>query len=204
VRRNNNELANEWGNLVNRSISMAHKNVGAIPAAGELTEADEALLAAGRDGFLTVGECVSHNKFKNAISEAMRSVTLANRYLSEQEPWKLKHDPARRDTVLHCALQLVQDCNTLLTPFLPHGAQQVFEALGGDGVWAAQPQIHTVSEDGGREYPVLMGDYGVEQARWRSTPIEVGRPLAKPAPIFTKLDEDLGETGPSFAPIVRE
>src|SRR5699024_131068 len=65
VRRNNNELANEWGNLVNRSISMAHKNVGAIPAAGELTEADEALLAAGRDGFLTVGECLSHNKFKN-------------------------------------------------------------------------------------------------------------------------------------------
>ncbi|HIT74051.1 MAG TPA: methionine--tRNA ligase [Candidatus Avipropionibacterium avicola] len=202
VRRNNNELANEWGNLVNRSISMAHKNNGEIPAAGELTEADEALLAAGRDAFASVGDLLAHNKFKNAITEAMRIVTLANRYLSEQEPWKLKDDPARRDTVLHCALQLVSDCNALLTPFLPHGAQKVFEALGGEGVWAAQPEIRTVAEDGGPDYPVLTGDYTVEQARWESIPIPVGRPLSKPSPIFTKLDEELGRTGPSFAPIV--
>ena len=50
-------------------------------------------------------------------------------------------DPARRDTVLHTALQVVSDANTLLTPFLPHAAQKVHEALGGTGVWAAQPEI---------------------------------------------------------------
>ncbi|MFW6598721.1 methionine--tRNA ligase [Propionibacteriaceae bacterium Y2011] len=202
VRRNNNELANEWGNLVNRSISMAHKNNGKVPAAGELTEVDTQLLAAARAAFDTVGAHLSRNRFRNAITEAMRIVTLANRYLSDQEPWKLKDDPARRDTVLHCALQLVQDCNTLLTPFLPHSAQQVYEALGGTGVWAAQPQIREVSEDDGVPYPVLMGDYASEEARWESTPIAVGRPLDKPTPLFRKLDESLGVTGPSWSPLL--
>ena len=202
VRRNNNELANEWGNLVNRSISMAHKNVGAIPAAGELIDVDRELLDAAARGFETVGSLLDQCKFKNAITEAMRIVTLANAYISQQEPWKLKDDPARRDTVLHVALQAVQDCNTLLTPFLPHAAQKVYEAMGGEGVWAAQPRIEWVDEGEGTEkYPVLTGDYASEKARWASTPIEVGRTLEKPTPIFRKLDDSLGETGPEWAPI---
>ena len=129
----------------------------------------------------------------------MRVVGAANKYLSDTEPWKLKADPARRDTVLHTALQVVSDANTMLTPFLPHAAQKVHEALGGEGVWAAQPEIRTVSEEGGPDYPVLMGDYADEQAAWESRPIKPGTPLAKPTPLFAKLDEKLGETGPDFA-----
>ncbi|MDT7551503.1 MAG: methionyl-tRNA synthetase, partial [Pseudonocardiales bacterium] len=80
----------------------------------------------------------------------------------------------------------------------------VHEALGGAGVWAAQPEIRQVDELGeGPSYPVLTGDYAAEQAHWTSTPIEVGRPLAKPTPIFTKLDPKLGETGPEWAPIAK-
>lgn len=201
VRRVNFELANEWGNLVNRSVSMAHKNVGAIPAATRVTGADTDLLAASAAAFDTVGELLGRAKFKQAISEVMRIVGLANKYLSDQEPWKLKDDPERRDTVLHTALQAVQDCNTMMTPFLPHASQKVFEALGGSGVWAAQPQIVMVDEEGAPSYPVLTGDYVNQLARWESRPIEVGRPLAKPTPIFAKLDEKLGQTGPSWAPV---
>ena len=110
---------------------------------------------------------LGRNRFKQAIGEAMRVVAAANRYLSDQEPWKRKDDPDRRDTILHTALQVVQDANTLLTPFLPHAAQQVHEALGGAGVWAAQPEIREVDELGdGPAYPVLTGDYAGEQARW--------------------------------------
>ncbi|SER59744.1 methionyl-tRNA synthetase [Propionibacterium cyclohexanicum] len=204
VRRNNNELANEWGNLVNRSVSMAFKNNGAIPPAHELTQADEDLLAASRRAFQTVGELLEQCKFRAAITEAMRVAALANQYLSGQEPWKLKGDPQRRDTVLNTALQVVCDTNTLLTPFLPHSAQKVFEMLGGQGVWAAQPQIRQVSEGEGEEatsYPVLMGDYAHEQAVWRSRQVVPGTPLSKPVPLFGKLDEKLGETGPQWAPI---
>jgi methionyl-tRNA synthetase len=134
----------------------------------------------------------------------MRVVGTANKYLSEQEPWKRKDDPQRRDTILHTALQVVSDANTLLTPFLPHAAQRVHEQLGGIGVWAAQPEITQVSEiiaGSGPDYPVLTGDYAAQQARWASVPIEVGRPLAKPTPLFTKLDPALAESGPEWAPI---
>jgi methionyl-tRNA synthetase len=96
---------------------------------------------------------------------------------------------------------VVSDANTLLTPFLPHAAQQVHELLGGSGVWAAQPQLRDVTDDDGSEYPVLTGDYAAEQATWRSIPIEVGRPLAKPTPLFAKLDPKLADTGPTWAPV---
>ncbi|MEU4800820.1 methionine--tRNA ligase [Actinosynnema sp. NPDC023587] len=205
VRRTNFELANEWGNLVNRSISMAHKNVGAVPTPTALTDADHELLTLSRNAFGVVGDALRRSRFKHASGEAMKVVGAANRYLSDQEPWKLKDDPARRDTVLHTALQVVQDANTLLTPFLPHSAQKVHEALGGTGVWAAQPRLDEVADLDvpERRYPVLTGDYAGEQARWASTPIPVGRPLAKPAPLFAKLDPELAETGPEWAPIVK-
>ena len=149
-----------------------------------------------------VGGLLAHQKFKQAISEAMRVVSLANQYISQSEPWKMKDDPHRRDTVLHVALQVVSDANTLLTPFLPHSAQKVFELLGGEGVWAAQPEIRFVDEgEGTASYPVLTGDYASEQARWASRPIVAGTPLAKPTPLFRKLDDSLGETGPDWAPI---
>ena len=149
-----------------------------------------------------VGDAWGRCKFKLATTEAMRVVGLANKYISDQEPWKLKDDPARRDTVLHVALQVVQDCNTLLTPLLPHAAQQVFEALGGEGVWAAQPQLVEVTEPGAdAPYAVLQGDYVNQQAVWASRPIAAGTALAKPTPIFTKLDPKLAETGPEWAPV---
>jgi methionyl-tRNA synthetase len=201
VRRVNFELANEWGNLVNRSISMAHRNVGAVPAPRAIQQADHELLSLSTAAFATVGELLGRSRFKAAIGEAMRVVGAANKYISEQEPWKRGDDPDRRDTILHTALQVVSDANTLLTPFLPHAAQQVHELLGGSGVWAAQPRMHEVDDADGSRYPVLTGSYAAEQVSWRSTPIELGRPLDKPTPLFAKLDPSLGDTGPEWAPI---
>ena len=201
VRRTNFELANEWGNLVNRSVSMAHKNNGAIPTPGALTDLDATLLATSAASFDVVGGLLRRNRVKAAMSEAMRVAGAANKYLSDAEPWKLKDDPERRDTVLHTALQVVSDVNTLMTPFLPHAAQKVHTALGGEGVWAAEPEIRQVGEEGGPDYPVIMGDYAGEQARWASIPVQPGRPLVKPTPLFPKLDEELGRTGPSWSPV---
>lgn len=204
VRRVNFELANEWGNLVNRAISMANRTAGAVPHPAAPTAEDAELLATSRAAFDTVGQLLGRSRFRAASTEAMRVVSAANKYISDQEPWKRADDPQRRDSILHTALQVVSDANTLLTPFLPHAAQQVHELLGGTGTWSAQPEIREVSEQDSPDYPVLMGDYACEQARWESVPIEVGRPLAKPTPLFAKLDPALGETGPDWAPIARE
>ncbi|WP_138758614.1 methionine--tRNA ligase [Modestobacter altitudinis] len=195
LRRNNDELVAGWGNLVNRSVSMAAKNVGAVPTPGELTDADRALLATTSGAFGPIGDLLARNRQKAAATEAMRVVGEANKYLSDQAPWKLKEDPARRDTVLHTALQAIKDCNTLLTPFLPHSSQQVHELLGGTGTWSVAPRIDEVTDlDDGSPYPIITGSYGEAQATWASTPLPPpGTPLAAPKPVFTKLDPSIVE-----------
>ncbi|MBB4773159.1 methionine--tRNA ligase [Actinomadura livida] len=187
VRRNNDELVAAWGNLVNRSVNMAAKNFGAIPEPGDLTDADRALMERSRNAFAAVGAELERSRFKNAITEALDVVRDANRYLSDQAPWKLKDDPARVQSILHTALQVVDDAKSLLTPFLPYSSQQVYEMLGGEGVWSGMPELKTVSEEGGPDYRVLTGDYATE-ARWESVPVKPGVPLTKPTPLFKKLD----------------
>jgi len=191
VRRNNDELVASWGNLVNRTISMTAKNVGSIPALGALTDADQVLLASSRAAFDSVGELLARSRQKAAIGEAMRVVGEANKYLSDMAPWKLRtEDPDRMASVLHVALQVVNDCKTLLTPFLPSSSSRVHALLGGSGEWAAMPDLVEVDEEtapGSPSYNVLTGDYDTG-ARWESTPLEVGRPIAPPTPVFTKLD----------------
>lgn len=216
VRRVNNELANGWGNLVNRTVSMAHKNFGEVPQPGELTEADEKILKLASDAFDVVGDALEHNKFKVGITHAMHVVGEANAYIAEMEPWKLAKDESQRErlaTVLWAALQVVSDCNTLLTPYLPHIAQAVHETLGREGVWAATPSIVEVEDDmpvnpvgvnlpaEGRTYPVIMGDYVNQQAVWERVQVEPGTALSKPKPLIAKLDPELGETGPEWAPV---
>jgi methionyl-tRNA synthetase len=188
VRRNNDELVATWGNLVNRAVSFAARNIGSIPAAGSLTDADHALLQASRDAFDAVGGNLGRSRFKAAINEAMRTVAEANKYFSEQAPWKLREsDPERMRTILHVTLQTVDDAKTLLTPFLPRSSQRVHEMLGGSGDWSGLPRTETVDEDGGPSYPVITGRYDTS-LRWASRPVTAGTPLSVPAPLFTKLD----------------
>ncbi|WP_024794553.1 methionine--tRNA ligase [Tomitella biformata] len=220
VRRTNFELANEWGNLVNRTVSMAHKNFGEVPRPGTITEADATLLRTAEAAFDTVGAHLARSRFRAAAGEVMRVVTAANKYISDTEPWKLAKDPEQADrlaTVLHTSLQVVSDANSMFTPFLPHSAQKVHEALGNTGIWAAQPEVRMVEDlvsselpigpvghglpDEGRIYPVLMGDYASEKATWARTDLKVGAALQKPTPLFAKLEPELGETGPEWAPV---
>nr|BFE67727.1 hypothetical protein GCM10020092_010280 [Actinoplanes digitatis] len=174
---------------------MAAKNFGEIPPALDLTADDLALLETAKAGFAAVGDLIGKHRQKAAIGEAMRVVAEANKYLSDQAPWKLKaaEEKPRMGTVLHVALQVVSDANTLLTPFLPHSAQKVHELLGGSGVHAPMPSIVEVEDlDGGPGYPVLTGDYTVG-ARWESVPLVAGTPLAAPKPVFRKLDPSVVE-----------
>ncbi len=194
LRRTNDELVAGWGNLVNRTASMIHKNFGEIPAAGDLLDVDRAILDQSRAAFGTVGELIGTHRHKAAIAEAMRVVQEANRYVSETEPWKLKGDRERLGTVLNTAAQVVADANTLLAPFLPHSAQKVHETLGGTGVLAPQPRLDEVTDldDESRHYPVITGDYSDVPA-WVSPTLTPGAPVSAPTPVFTKLDDSIVE-----------
>ncbi|MGQ4493690.1 methionine--tRNA ligase [Dermabacteraceae bacterium P13115] len=195
VARTNNELVAGWGNLVNRTAAMIAKNVGEVPAAGELEDVDRALLSQIEAGFETVGGMIRSHRQRAAIAEIMRLVGEANRYVSETEPFKMKA-PEQRErllTVLHTLAQAVTDLNTMLAPFLPFSANLVEKALGGDRVVAPLPVIEEVTDlDGDEQYPIITGDY-TDVPAWAHREVKVGAPVSKPSPIFTKLDPKIVE-----------
>ncbi|WP_435200153.1 methionine--tRNA ligase [Janibacter sp. GS2] len=192
VQRNNSELVAGWGNLVNRTASMVAKNFGEIPAPGTLEEVDRAVLARVGEAFDEVGSLLVRHRQKAALAEVMRVVGDVNKYVTDTEPFRLKGDDQRERlaTVLHTLVQAVSDCNLLLAPFLPHAANRVDAVLGGSGALVPMPQVDEVDDlDGGPGYPVITGDYSDSPA-WASTPVVVGTPIAKPTPVFVKLDAE--------------
>lgn len=204
VRRTNGELVAGWGNLVNRTASMIAKKFGEIPTPGELEDIDRALLDAVEAGFDTVGNLIRHHRQKAALSEAMRLVGEANKYVTDTEPFKLKA-PEQRErlaTVLWTLAQAVADLNLMLSPFLPHAANDIDRVMGGSGEIAPMPHIEEVEEldpqvlpadfEGRDGYPIITGDY-TNVPTWERHPITPGTPIAKPTPVFVKLDEAIVE-----------
>ena len=202
VRRTNGELVAGWGNLVNRTATMIHKRFGAVPAPGEPQAVDAALLDSIEAGFAAVGGLIARHRQKAALAEAMRLVGEANKYIADTEPFKLKgQDPATQErlaTILHTLAQAVSDLNLMLSPFLPHAANDVDRAMGGRGAIAPMPEIREAREldpevlpeafDGRAGYPIITGDYATAPA-WGRHDVVVGTPVAKPVPVFVKLDE---------------
>jgi methionyl-tRNA synthetase len=190
VRRNNDELLANWGNLVNRTLTIAHRNFGEVPEPGPLAPEDEALLASIAAGFDTVGERIEAAHFKAAIGEAMRLSSEVNQYLNDQAPWALvDSDRARAATVLYVCLRAVDGLKTIFAPFLPFTSQTVHELLGHDGHLAGPLEFREVDEDGDT-HTVLTGEYASWIGRWEPSELPAGQRLREPLPLFRKLDAE--------------
>jgi methionyl-tRNA synthetase len=190
VRRNNDELVANWGNLVNRTLSSAYKHFGQVPPPGELTEADTAVLQAIEGGFDSVGELIERARFKAALAEAMRLASLVNQYVSDQAPWALiADDRERAGTVLYVVLQAIDDLKLLFLPFLPFSSQRLHELLGYETVLSGDLRFDEVTLEE-VPYTVLTGDYGEWDGRWAPTSLPVGQKLGEPKPLYTKLDPE--------------
>jgi len=191
VRRNNDELVATWGNLVNRTLTSAHRNFGTVPEPGELTDRDRELIAAVEAGFEQVGAQIEAARFRAALAEAMRLASLVNEYTSEQEPWALvKTDRERAATVLYVALRCVDSLKILFTPFLPFSSQRLHELLGHDGQIAGPPELHEHEEEDGSSHAVLTGDYDALVGRWEPSELAPGQKLLEPKLLFKKLDPE--------------
>ena len=107
VRRNNDELLANWGNLVNRTLTNAHRNFGAVPEPGELTaQRRGAPRGRRRRASTSVGAHLEGARFRAALAETMRLASLVNQYVSDQAPWVLvKTDRDRAATVLYTSLR---------------------------------------------------------------------------------------------------
>jgi len=190
VRRNNDELVANWGNLVNRTLASVNRSFGAVPEPGELTEEDRRLLTEIESGFDTVGEAIEAARFKAALAEAMRLASLVNQYTSEQAPWALiESDRERVGTILYVSLRAIDSLKTMFTPFLPFSSQTLHELLGYEGTIAGPLELREVGEEGD-EHEVLTGDYESWAGTWAPSALEPGRELPKPKPLFKKLDPE--------------
>jgi methionyl-tRNA synthetase len=188
VRRNNDELLANWGNLVNRTLTSAHKNFGEVPTPGELTATDQEVLEAVEAGFATVGDLIERARFKAALAETMRLASLLNQYVSDEAPWAaIKVDRGRAATVLYVVLRGIDSLKVLFTPFLPFTSQVLHELLGYDDVIAGPLTYDEVHEEGGEPYTVLTGDYETWAGRWQPSELEPGQRLREPRPLFVKL-----------------
>jgi methionyl-tRNA synthetase len=194
VRRNNDELLANWGNLVNRVLTNAHRSFGAVPEPGELSAIDEGLLETIASGFGSVGALIERARFRSALGEALRLSSEVNQYVSDQAPWALvKTDRERAATVLFVALRAVDSLKTIFTPFLPHTSQELHELLGYEGYLAGPLEFRSVDEGEGRTHEVLTGDYASWVSGWDPSALPAGRALSEPRPLFKKLDPAIAD-----------
>lgn len=129
--RVNSELADILGNFVNRALVLTQKYYeGKVPQQGELSEYDKEVLTEMKAIPERISQLVYAYKLRDAQAEAMNLARLGNKYLADQEPWKLvKTDEKRVETIMNIALQITANLSIVLQPFLPSTAEKLSQFL---------------------------------------------------------------------------
>ena len=119
--KNNNELVAIFGNFINRVVVLTNKYyTGAVPTPNDFTEVDEDVLAAVKEFPNVIGKSIERYRFREASQELMNLARLGNKYLADEEPWKvIKVDEERVKTIMYVALQISAALAVVAEPFLP-------------------------------------------------------------------------------------
>ena len=125
--RNNSELVAILGNFVNRALVLTEKNFHAIvPAPGEMSPNDQQTLEALSTLKGEIEKSLDSFRFREALKNAMDMARLGNKYLADEEPWKvIKTDPERVKTILYVALQVTANLTIAMEPFLPFSMEKL-------------------------------------------------------------------------------
>jgi methionyl-tRNA synthetase len=167
VNRINADLANDLGNLAQRSLSMIAKNCGSsVPVPGEFTQADQDMLWLADALPGKARAAMNDYALHTALAEIWAVVAEANRYFASQEPWVLrKQDSARMGTVLYVTAEILRTVGILAQPFVPSAASKLLDLL------AIDPQERLVASIG------------------RTNRLAAGTALPQPQPIFPRYME---------------
>jgi methionyl-tRNA synthetase len=156
-----------YGNFVNRALQLTQKYYnGIVPECGELTDTDKATLNEFKDVKQDVEKLLDNFKFRDAQKEAMNLARIGNKYIADEEPWKvIKTDPERVKTIIYISLQLTANLAIAFEPFLPFSSKKLREMIN------------------------------MESFRWEdlgSTELlPAGKQLAKPSLLFEKIEDDV-------------
>jgi methionyl-tRNA synthetase len=129
--RNNNELAAIFGNFINRVVVLTNKYYdGIVPTPNEFSEVDEQTLAELKAYPAVISSSIERYRFREALGELMNVARLGNKYLADEEPWKMiKENPARVQTQMYIALQIASALAILSEPFLPFTSSKLCNIL---------------------------------------------------------------------------
>jgi len=165
IGRLNADLANAYGNLCQRVLSIVAKSCGEkVPPKGEITDADKVLLDRGRGLLAVVRAEIDEQAFHKALTSIWEVIADANRYVDAQAPWALaKTDPVRRDTVMWVLAETIRRVTLLVQPFMPDSTGKILD------------QLAVPTE--GRTF----GDFDTE--------LTPGTPLPKPQGVFPRFVE---------------
>jgi len=173
VKRINADLANDLGNLAQRSLSMINKNCGAaVPKRGTLLDPDKAILAETATALEKARGAMDAYRPDLALAEIFRVVAEANRYFAGEEPWaKKKTDPARMETVLYVTAETIRRLALPLQAFIPTAAGALLDQLG------VSPEARGFANAG------------------EANSLKEGAPLPPPAPVFPRFIESAEADG---------
>ncbi|RRJ94037.1 methionine--tRNA ligase [Flavobacterium macacae] len=129
--RNNNELVAIFGNFINRVVVLTNKYYdGIVPTPNEFSDVDEATLAELKAYPAVIASSVERYRFREALGELMNVARLGNKYLADEEPWKvIKDNPERVKTQMYVALQIAGALSVLAEPFLPFTSEKLKRIL---------------------------------------------------------------------------
>ena len=167
--RNNNELVAIFGNFVNRVVVLTNKYYeGIVPAPGSFTETDKEVLAELKTYPGQIGSSIERYRFREASQLLMNVARLGNKYLADEEPWKvIKTDPERVQTIMYTALQIASALAVLSEPLLPFTSEKL---------------------------RVMLAQTGEDQLNWndianRDILLDAGKQINKASLLFSKIED---------------
>jgi len=149
--RNNNELAAVYGNFINRVVVLTNKYYdGIVPQPNEFSEVDEQTLAELKAYPAVIASSIERYRFREAQGELMNVARLGNKYLADEEPWKMvKTDPERVKTQMYVALQIATALGILSEPFLPFTSNKLVSILQTESIsWEKVSQTSELLKPG--------------------------------------------------------
>jgi len=163
--KNNNELVAILGNFVNRTMVLTLKYFdGRVPEQGNLMDSDRSALDEMKQFPGRIAKSIHGYRFREGLSEMMNLARLGNKYLTDNEPWKIfPDDPGRVGTILNISLQICAELSIVAEPFLPFSAGKI------------------------------RSMFNLPQFKWRDasalTWLKAGQPLNQPKLLFEKIDD---------------
>jgi methionyl-tRNA synthetase len=164
INRNNADLANNFGNLAQRSLAMIQKNFAGVLPVATPTEADKAIIGVAVKAIAAMNTAMQTQLIHEATAELVGLLNAANLYFADQAPWGLKEDLPRMGTILHTTADVVRRAAIAAQPFVPTAAAKMLDLL-------AVPPTERALSDALRPQGLVAGTV-----------------LPQPEPVFRKFD----------------